>query len=121
MIRDSVYSEFWVTLTLGAKKLVELALNHQQRKCCQCGQPFLPGPVNRHDMEERRKKWKKHLESHRQRQGREGERERKREREGERGRERERERRGEGRERERRGERERERRGEGRERERKER
>ena len=91
MIRDSVYSEFWLTLTLGAKKLVELALNHQQRKCCQCGQPFLPGPVNRHDMEERRKKWKKHLESHRQRQGREGERERKREREGERGRERERE------------------------------
>ena len=94
MIRDSVYSEFWVTLTLGAKKLVELALNHQQRKCCQCGQPFLPGPVNRHDMEERRNKWKKHLESHRQRQGREGE--RKREREGERerggGRERERDR-----------------------------
>ena len=91
MIRDSVYSEFWLTLTLGAKKLVELALNHQQRKCCQCGQPFLPGPVNRHDMEERRKKWKKHLESHRQRQGREGERERKRERERERGGGRERE------------------------------
>ena len=93
MIRDSVYSEFWLTLTLGAKKLVELALNHQQRKCCQCGQPFLPGPVNRHDMEERRKKWKKHLESHRQRQGREGERERERERGGGREREIDRERR----------------------------